>query len=276
MRVKFIDVDGVETRYYYEGSGYPLLLLHGGNLNADALFQNIDPLGEDFSVVAPDMIGHGFTKPAGDQPGSPYPYRVTHLKKLVDILGFDKFAVAGSSMGALIAALLYFELPDRVEKLILVGSGSSFNKEVDQVRVRKESYANARSAIFNPTLETCRKRMQNIFYHKDRVPEALLLTQLTTYAVPWFPAAWEQRAQGAMDVEEDRKHRIYDRLEQITVPTLVITGREDPRAIYEEVVVGANRIPNARLETFEGCGHLPYLEHPDKFNQVVGDFLKEG
>ena len=276
MRVKFIDVDGVQTRYFYEGSGYPLLLLHGGNLNADAWFQNIDPLGKDFFVVAPDMVGHGYSKPVEDQPGSPYPYRIKHLKGLLDTLGIDKFAVAGSSMGGLIATLFYFAMPQRVEKLIIIGSGSTFNEEEDQTRVRKESYANAKSAIGNPTLETCRKRLQNIFYHKERVPETILLAQVTAYSLPWFPEAWEQRARGAMDLNEDRKHRVYDRLEQINVPMLVISGREDPRTIHERVVEGVKKVPNARLETFEGCGHLPYMEHPEKFNEVVRDFVKAG
>lgn len=274
MRVKFVDVDGVESRYFFEGSGYPVLLLHGGNLNADAWFQNVDPLGKDFMVIAPDMVGHGYTKPLGDQPGSPYPYRIKHLTRLLDILGIDKFTVAGSSMGGLIAALLYFSMPHRVEKLIIIGSGSTFNSEEDISRVRSESYANAKSAIGNPTLETCRKRLQNIFYHKDKVPEALLLAQLTAYSIPWFLEAWEQRAQGSMDIEEDRKHRVINRLEQINVPTLVITGREDPRAIFARVTEGVSRIPNAELEVFEGCGHLPYLEHPEKFNEVVRAFVQ--
>ena len=75
---------------------------------------------------------------------------------------------------------------------------------------------------------------------------------------------------------QEQPFRIDDRIEQIKIPTLVITGREDPRAIYESTVEGAKRLPNGRLVTVEKCGHLPYIEHPELFHQEVLKFMEEG
>ena len=61
MRVAFTDVDGIRTRYFYEGSGPTLVLIHGLGISADSWTRNIDALAEHFTVYAPDMIGHGRT-----------------------------------------------------------------------------------------------------------------------------------------------------------------------------------------------------------------------
>ena len=63
MRAKFVDVNGVKTRYLHEGSGEPLLLVHGAGAFADNFYKNIDALGKEYFVCAPDMVGHGFTDP---------------------------------------------------------------------------------------------------------------------------------------------------------------------------------------------------------------------
>src|SRR5262249_60245168 len=107
MRVMFVDVGGLRARCLYEGAGYPLLLIHGGGLSADIWLRNIDALARDFHVCAPDLPGHGFTHALdyGDDP--PHPHLVEHLARLVDKLGIDRFAVAGSSFGGLLSGLLY-------------------------------------------------------------------------------------------------------------------------------------------------------------------------
>src|SRR5206468_11751619 len=71
------------------------------------------------------------------------------------------------------------------------------------------------------------------------------------------------------------QHRVYTRLEEIRVPCLIITGRQDVRASWERAEQGAKRMPGAQLVIFENCGHLPFLEHPERFNDVVRGFLRD-
>ena len=76
-----------------------------------------------------------------------------------------------------------------------------------------------------------------------------------------------------MDMDKMRPYRIYDRLEDIAVETLIVWGRQDPRGLHEQAVAGVKRMPNARLITYEECGHLPFLEKPDQYNADIRAFL---
>src|SRR5579864_2008846 len=131
MRVSFIDVGGVQTRCLTAGdeSAYPVLFIHGMTYAADIWMRNIDDLGRDHYVIAADMLGHGFTNP-GKPLGNPsIPQKVDHIIALADALGLKEFCLSGSSYGALISALVYFNVPQRIKKLIINGSGSAFNSE---------------------------------------------------------------------------------------------------------------------------------------------------
>jgi 2-hydroxy-6-oxonona-2,4-dienedioate hydrolase len=272
MRVSFIDLDGIRTRYYHQGSGFPVLLIHGLGITAESWLPNIDALGEHFAVYAPDLLGHGFTDPLDYQGGAPHPRIVNHLRKFAERLGLQRYSVVGSSFGALISALLYLDCPDRMEKLVLVGSGSAF-RPADQ-GLGMASYRNATSALTNPTLENCRKRLANVCKDPNAISEELIIVQLTAYALPTALDAYERTARALMDVELIRPHRVVERLEQIKLPTLIITGREDVRAALKDTEDGCRRMPNAKLVIFDQCGHLPMIEYPDKFNKTVQDFLQ--
>ena len=225
-------------------------------------------------MCAPDLLGHGFTGSGDYLNGLPYPYTVAHLQKMADSLGLEKFTVIGSSFGALISALLYFAMPERVEKLVLISSGSSFNPEEGFSRTLQESFQNGISAFANPSVEACRKRMARIFYEPDLVPEELLMIQMTSYALPGVQESYERRMQGMMDIERSRPYRILDRLEQIKVPTLAIFGGQDPRISNpQQVEESVKRIPNGKIVTFDRCGHLPHMEHPEKFNELIRGFV---
>ena len=73
--------------------------------------------------------------------------------------------------------------------------------------------------------------------------------------------------------ERFRPFRILDRLEDIKVPTLVVWGREDKGGILESAQVAVKRMPRAELAVFDRCAHLPMLEHPEKFNALLQEFL---
>jgi len=132
VRISFANIDGIKTRYLHEGSGTALLLIHGVGISGDMWLRNIDPLAEHGAVYAPDLLGHGFTDAIDLNGDPPQPHMVAHLGKLMDAVGAERYSIAGSSYGALLAALMYFDRPERVDKLILVGSGSAFHPPDEQ------------------------------------------------------------------------------------------------------------------------------------------------
>lgn len=277
MRVRFVDVDGTRTRLLHAGAAdrYPVLLLHGFGVSADTWLHNIDPLSDAFQVCAPDMVGHGFTEPVDFAGGPPHGPTVRHLCRLADTLGLERFCVSGNSYGGLIGALMYFEMPDRVDKLVINGSGSCFNTEAELAEALDGALQNARPAITDPTLESCRRRLANIVHDPEAVPEAVLLAQLTSYAQPWIAPSWVQAIRGMMRMEASRPYRILDRLEALDVDTLVVWGRQDRRGRLESARAGVARMPRARLVTFDRCGHMPFLEHPAAYNDLLREFLAE-
>jgi 2-hydroxy-6-oxonona-2,4-dienedioate hydrolase len=275
MQVRFIDVDGIRTRCLIGGKpgAYPLLMLHGYGGTADVWMRNLDVLGEKYYAVAVDMVSSGFTDPVDTGGKPPQPATVAHLRKLADKLGFDRFCPMGTSYGGLICALLYFDMPDRVNKLVLQGSGSAFNEDEALVATLTNVKKNFGPLMDAPTIDAVRASVKKQVYDARSIPEEMIHMMATAYAQPGMRKAWEQGLDGLLDLEACRPHRVKGRLEKLAADTLVVWGREDPGAIYASAVEAVKRMPKARLVTFEKCGHKPMYEYPEQFNREVLAFL---
>jgi pimeloyl-ACP methyl ester carboxylesterase len=273
MKAAFVDIDGARTRYLHEGDGPPLLMLQGVGLSGDIFIRNIDVLARRFRVVAPDFPGHGFSDSIDFKGGPPQPATVRHLNKLVDRLGFERYSIVGSSYGGLIAALMWFDRPTRVDRLVIAGSGAVFHPPDEQEATLRGAYGNAVATLGDPTLETCRRRMANICFSPTSVASEILPLQLTSYALPDRLEAYRETLSGLIETVTSVEHRVYSRLEHLAARTLTIVGREDIRAKWELHRDGCRRMPSADCVIFEQCGHLPYMEHPDRFNGLVAEFL---
>jgi 2-hydroxy-6-oxonona-2,4-dienedioate hydrolase len=275
MLTKFIDVDGVSTRCLVAGDekAPPLLLIHGVSLTAEIWQRNMDELGCDYYVVAPDMLGHGFSKPRDGAGPVTIPAKIKHLLGLANSLKFDKFSISGSSYGGLIGCNLYLANKDRVNKLIINGSGSCFNTEAQLGEFMARIYQNYRPTLTTSTSEMWRERLKSTFYDPASIPRELLTILPLCYAQPWALASWEATIGTMRDLAEFRPFRILERLEEFDIETLVVWGREDRGGIYESAVAAVERMPNAELISFDKCGHLPMLEHPELYNRTVREFL---
>lgn len=274
MRMQTIDVAATPTRCIIAGEpGKPaVFLLHGLALTGDVWMHNIDALARTHRVIAPDMLGHGFTKPPSDAPVD-IPAKVQHLGALADTLGIDRLSLCGSSYGALIASLFFFENKQRVEKLVINGSGSCFNTEEQLVSQVAKLHALYEPTLTQSTPEMWRDRIGNNFFDKSKVPPELLPIAALCYAQPWAAPRWAETMAIMGDAGRFRPFRILERLEQLTPPTLVVWGRDDKGGSLESATAAVKRMPNARLVTFDACGHYPMIEHPAEYNKLVAKFL---
>ena len=274
MRVAFTEVDGTRVRYFHSGEGERVLvLLHGLGISADSWVRNIDVLAEKHRVIAPDLPGHGFTELPDLGGRAAHPAMVETVLGLLDRLGVDRFSICGHSYGATIAALIYFERPDKVEKLVFNGSHRIFQSPDETVKGFEKSYANARSAIGDPSLATCRQRMANVCHDPDNIPEEILLVQLTSYAQPSAAEDYEKIARANMDLDLSRPYRCGDRIHEVAVPVLVISGREDVRVPVADLEQGMKRLQQGDLVLVDRCGHMLQSEHADLFNATMLEFL---
>lgn len=274
MLTKFIDVGGAATRCLMAGDpGAPaLLLIHGVSLTSEIWVRNIDELGEGFRVIAVDMLGHGFSRPRDGKPID-ITAKLEHLEALLDVLGIDRLALSGSSYGALIAANLFLRGRKRIDRLIINGSGSSFNTEEQLAVFMNRIHAGYRPMLGESTPEMWRERLKGTVLDPASIPCELLAVLPLCYAQPWAVPCWDETVETMRTPEKFRPFRILDRLENLDVPTLVVWGRDDKGGVYESAVAAVARMPKAELVAFERCGHLPMLEHPQKYNKLARDFL---
>lgn len=274
MRVAFGDAAGIRTRYLEAGAGEALFLVHGVGASGDNFAQNVRALGERLRVIAPDLIGHGGS--AGGLAGSPAPHAqmARQVLGLADALGIGRFALAGTSYGALVAAHAALSEPARVRKLVLIGSGSVFHPREAQVRTLRAAAANGRKAMENPDFASCRRRLAAIVRSADCIPDALVYAQLNHYALPDRITEYDRTLAGAIAAAQAPEPGVHERLGELAMPVRIIVGRDDPRADWREHEKAAARIPGARVSVYDNCGHLPYLEQSARFNAELLEFLE--
>lgn len=274
MLNRFIDVEGVDTRCLVAGDpAAPLLLLiHGVSLTSEIWVGNIDALAKDFHVVAVDMLGHGFTRPRDGKPVG-IEQKIEHLEALLGTLGAKRVALCGSSYGALIAANLVLHGRTPVERLIINGSGSAFNSEAQLTAFVERIHASYRPSLAESSSQMWRERMKSTVFDASTIPCELLTVLPLCYAQPWAVPCWEETIDTMRRPEKFRAFRILDRLGALRLPTLVVWGRDDKGGIYESAVAAVARMPDAKLVAFEQCGHLPMLEHPQRYNALLRELL---
>jgi pimeloyl-ACP methyl ester carboxylesterase len=276
MRVSFIDVGGVRSRVYHHGEGRnAVLMLHGVGVSSDSFIWNLEALGNGWLALAPDLLGYGMTGEGGYRSGPPQDGIVDHLIALLDRFEVAKACVIGSSFGAAIACLLALRQPERLNRLVLVGCGPALNGPAFLHAMYQKSLENGIAAMAEPTLERCQRRMRNLVFNPLSVPPALPLIQLTLYGLPDARDRYERRIRGIMSRAALQKYDVTSRLQNITVPTLVVWGRHDIRGELAEAEGNFRKSPNGRFVVFEDCGHLPYLEKPNEFNALIAEFINE-
>ncbi len=272
MKVSFANVDGANIRYYEEGSGEPFLLIHGFGASADTWTRTIDAFGEHYAVYAPDLLGHGFSDWVDFSGEPPQAHLVRYLGRFMDVLSIEKCTVAGSSLGSVLSCLLHNERPSQVSSLVLVGSATVVSElgtpNPDTIRA---AMANGNKAMREVSWESCINRLANVCFHRDRSPLDVALVHTTAYALPDRTTAYTSIGEGIIEYAGD--DRVKVRAEDIPVPVLMLSGREDIRAPIEIIEQNYTRFPNVEKVTFEECNHMPELEYPEEFVAAVLDFL---
>ena len=156
MDLKFVDVKGINTSYRESGSGEPLVLIHGGQYGSNSSSSyswstNMEGLGKHFHVYAVDKFGMGDTDiPQSDEE---YTFEPTlrHVYAFLDAIGIEKTTLAGHSRGALPAARIAIDHPERVKALVVVNSNTLAPKDPSTQMSFYEDMA--RRAAGEPSIE---------------------------------------------------------------------------------------------------------------------------
>lgn len=250
------------------GTGAPVLLIHGSGpgVSAWANWRLMLPaLAQQRRVLAPDMVGFGHTdRPAGAR----YDMAtwVQQALDLMDALDLERADVVGNSFGGALALALAIRAPQRVRRLVLMGSvGVPF------------AITPGLEAVwgYQPSLAAMRALLDIFAHSRELVTDEL--AQLRYYAsvrpgfhesyAAMFPAPRQRWVDAMASAETD--------IRALPHQTLVVHGREDRVIPLANSLTLAQWIPNVQLHVFGHCGHWTQIEHSARFNRLVGEFLAE-
>lgn len=255
---------GIDTFYLEQGSGRPIVLIHGGGAGADSWgnWRNVIPhLAPDHRVVAVDMLGFGRTaKPNGDFVYS-QPARVKHMIEFLDALELGPATLVGNSMGGATAIGVAVERPDLVSKLILMGSAGLVTS-IDPVLAPILKYDFTREGM----VRLVRALTTDSFEIDDDMIDYRykLAVQEDTRRAYTATMAWIGQ-QGGLFWNEDY-------IRKVTAPTLVVNGKCDKVVPVAHAYRFLELIDNSWGYLIPDCGHWAMIEHPKDFAQITRSF----
>ena len=263
-----IDAAGLRTNYHDLGSGAPVLLIHGSGPGVSA-WANwrllMAPLAERARVIAPDMVGFGYSeRPEGFAYGMDA--WVRQAVGLLDALGIERADLVGNSFGGGLALALAIRHPERVRRLVLMGSvGVPFELTPGLDAVWG----------YEPSLAAMRALLDIFAFDRSRVTDELAQLRYEASIRPgfqesfaaMFPAPRQRWIEALASPEAD--------IRRIPHETLVVHGREDRVIPLANAYRLAELLARVQLHVYGQCGHWTQIEHAARFARLVGDFLAE-
>jgi pimeloyl-ACP methyl ester carboxylesterase len=243
-----------ELRWLERGEGDAVVLLHGLMGAMDHWEPTIEALGEMCRAIAPALP---ILDPALAEPSVPALGR--HVVQLLDTLAIDRAVIGGNSLGGHVTLEIALRRPDRVAGVILTGCSGlvehGFTRDVRNRRV--------------PTLDDVRARMEEVFYDPTLVTPEWVTAVRQIVTTPATALRLMQFARAA------KRHDMEAELTRISVPTLLVWGKED-RITPAEVAERLHAlIQDSELVLITNCGHAPMLERPEAFTEIVEEWLRE-
>jgi pimeloyl-ACP methyl ester carboxylesterase len=286
MKTRIIDIGGPVHVADFGGSGPPLVLVHGLG-SSHTLWIPVGPaLAERRRVLAPDLLGFGRTPPAG-RPTS-IEGNVALLARFLDEEVREPAVVVGSSMGGLIALLTAAARPRAVSRLVLVGPalprppGAPVDRVVAalfasyMVPGLGELVVRRRIAKVGPE-KALRDMLRLCGVDPARVPpaawEASLALAHERLGFPWANSAFLGAARSLV-LTILRRERVYDIIRGLSPPTLMIHGTADRLVSPAATAAVARLRPDWHLEVLEGVGHVPQLQVPERWLEIVSRWLE--
>ena len=270
-----IELHGHRVAYRSAGSGPAIVLVHGIT-STSATWERVMPyLASELTVIAPDLIGHGESaKPRGDYSLGAY---ASGVRDLMVTLGHESATFVGHSLGGGIVMQLAYQFPERCERLVLVDSGGLGR----DLHVLLRAATLPLSDVVLPLLATARVldagRSVGRFFGRLGIRAATDLVELgrghASLEDPEARAAFIHTLRTIVDPTGQRV-KASDRLYLAeNIPFMLVWGEQDRIIPVEHGLRAHELVPSSRLEVFERSGHFPHLDEPQRFLDVLLDFI---
>ena len=268
---RHITINGVRVHYVEAGQGSPVVLLHGLGASVVTWRENIGPLAEHHRVYAVDLPGHGDSEKPDDLSYS-LSSMINFTKSLVEALGHERAAFAGSSIGGGLALMTAVNHPEVVSKLML-SSSAALGREV-ALFLRLASLPFLGELMTSGVRDPVRAWLRKSFYDKSLASGDLLDELRRTNSLTGAGEAGLKIARvyiGLWGVR--RRYVLTRRLKRLDVPTLIFWGADDEIIPVKHAYRAAKELPKSDLHVFGNCGHWSHVERASEFNRLSLEFL---
>ncbi|MBM3359315.1 MAG: alpha/beta hydrolase [Betaproteobacteria bacterium] len=253
----YISVRGSNLHYLEAGNGKPIVCFHSTPASAQFYRPQLEHFGHGYRVIAVDLRGHGDSeKPRG-------PYRISEFLEdyvaIFDAFALKDFVLVGCSVGGIVAQLYALEHGRNLRGLVLIGAPCSR---------RGRDVAGFHKAVKEKGWEGVVRGLVDKQLHHATSPEVKEWAVREYLKTPLYVREAEEAALLA------EVHHT-DRVQEISVPTLLVAGEEEEKEIFEQMELMSRRIANAEWHVMKGAAHVPNFEKPREFNAILEQFLRK-
>lgn len=267
---------GMRVHYRDQGNidGAPIIFIHGSSASLHTWEALALRLGDEYRVISYDQPGHGLT--------GPHPrddYSATGMIEALDAVAaaaeLDHFALAGNSMGGWIAWRYALARPDTVDALILIDAAGAPLRDGEKEPPSNIGFRLLKIKRLRPALEQITPRSLVERSLKDTVADDSIVTD------EMIDRYWElvrypgNRRSAALRADADREPAMFDRIPEITAPTLILWGAEDQLIYATAAQTFDERLPHSRAIVHENIGHVAMEEAPDRAAADIRAFLED-
>jgi len=275
LDLRHVRIHGHDVGYRMGGEGPAILLIHGMAGSSRTWREVLPLLARDYTVIAPDLLGHGESaKPVGDYSLGAF---ASGLRDFLSVLEVERMTVVGQSLGGGVAMQLAYQHPEICERLVLVGSGG-LGREVSWIlRALTMPGAELLMPILFPSFVGDLGNQVSRFLHRKGWRAPHLAETWRAYVSLTESEKRDAFMRTLRSVIDSRGQSVSarDRLYlAASLPTLIVWGDEDDIIPVAHAYEAHKAIPDSRLEIFEGAGHFVHVQEPQRFAEILIDFIK--
>jgi pimeloyl-ACP methyl ester carboxylesterase len=264
---KYVQAGNVRVHYNEVGSGYPVICLHGAGPGASSwsnFRDNVGPISERYRALLVDMPQYGKSDKIVIE-GPRLTYLAEVLRAYMDALGIEQAHFVGNSMGGQAAIKLAIDAPDRVNRLVVIGSTPVSQSlfcpmPLEGIKMIGNYYRGQ-----GPSLEKMRELIQTLLFDPSFMTEAVLHER--------YEASIDPDVVRIMSSSPPGREDLWDQLQRVQARTLIVWGLDDRFGALDIGLLMTRRFQDARMHIFSRCGHWAQVEHAHEFNRLVLDFL---
>jgi pimeloyl-ACP methyl ester carboxylesterase len=274
--LEFVTIHGHRRAFIRRGSGPALLLLHGLGCDHSTWGPVLDQLAKRFTVVAPDLLGHGSSdKPRADYSVGGY---ANGMRDLISVLGIDRVTVVGHSLGGGVAMQFAYQYPELTERLVLVAPGGFGPEVTPAIRaVTTPGFHQVAGLLTLPGVRQASTTALRLLA-RSGLPQARDLDEVARILDSFKDERTRAAIRHVVRAVVDWRGQVITVSDRAylteSMPMCVVWGEDDMVIPATHARIAAQVAPSARVEMLPNCGHFPHRDHPQRFVKVLQEFVR--